>query len=196
MTLNPNKNHKPVCHVRAALLAALLLGASLLAASPAAWAQAGDSGIVDAREAFRKKDRARLAALRGAALAANHPLAMWADYWELTNRIGDVQQAEVDSFSARWSGAYVDDRFRNDWLLELGKRRDWANFNVEFPRFRLNDDREVTCYALLTEHLAGKDVRDAALAAWFAQRDADDGCALLAATLTDAKQLNAADAWR
>ena len=52
----------------------------------------------------------------------------------------------------------------------------------------MNDDREVTCYALLTEHLAGKDVRDAARAAWFAQRDADDGCALMAATLVEAKQ--------
>ncbi|MCP6725976.1 hypothetical protein NL526_28370, partial [Klebsiella pneumoniae] len=87
------------------------------------------------------------------------------------------QQPEVDRFSAQWSGSYVDDRFRNDWLLELGKRHDWANFVVEYPRFKLNDDREVTCYALLTDQLAGKDVLDAARKAWFAQRDADDGCA-------------------
>jgi soluble lytic murein transglycosylase len=60
----------------------------------------------------------------------------------------------------------------------------------------MNDDREVSCYALLTEQLAGKDVKQAALAAWFAQRDADDGCALLAATLTDAKQIGAPEAWR
>ena len=51
---------------------------------------------------------------------------------------------------ARWSGSYVEDRLRNDWLLELGKRRDWANFTREFPRFRMNDDREVTCYAILS----------------------------------------------
>ena len=199
MTLNLKSLLQPVCHARAALplaLATLACAASLFACVPAAWAQGGDSAIVDAREAFRKKDRARLAALRGAAVAANHPLAMWADYWELTNRIGEVQQAEVNTFAARWSGSYVEDRFRNDWLLELGKRRDWANFAAEFPRFRMNDDREVTCYALLTDHFAGKDVHDAALAAWLAQREADDGCALLAATLTDAKQFNAADAWR
>ena len=178
------------------LLAALLLGASLLAAQPPAHAQGGDDTIIDAREAFRKKDRARLAVLRTTAINAKHPLAMWADYWELGNRIGEVQQAEVNTFAARWSGTYVEDRFRNDWLLELGKRRDWANFAVEYPRFKLNDDREVGCYALLTEHLAGKDVRDAALKAWLAQRDGDDGCALLAATLTDAKQFSVADAWR
>ena len=198
MTLMLKTRFDRVCHARVALpLLACALALGLLATSLPARAQGGDSSsIVDAREAFRKKDRNRLAALRSAAVGANHPLAMWPDYWELTNRIAEVQQAEVDLYSARWSGTYVDDRFRNDWLLELGKRRDWANFAVEFPRFRLNDDREVTCYALLTDHLAGKDVREAALAAWFAQREADDGCALLAATLTDAKQFDAAQAWR
>ncbi len=175
---------------------AVLIGASLLGMAPAACAQTNDTNITDAREAFRKKDRARLLTTRAVALAANHPLAMWPDYWELTNRITDVQQAEVTEFTKRWAGTYVEDRFRNDWLLELGKRRDWANFAAEFPRFRMNDDREVTCYSLLVDHLGGKNVRDAALAAWLGQRDADDGCALLAATLVDAKQFSSADIWR
>ena len=179
---------------RAACLALLVLATAL--PSLRTQAQTPDSPILDAREAFRKKDRNRLSALRTQAIAANHPLAMWPDYWELNARIGEVLQAEVDQFSARWSGSYVDDRFRNDWLLELGRRRDWANFVVEYPRFRLNDDREVTCYALLTDHLAGKNVADAARSAWLAQRDADDGCALLATTLTDAKLFKPADAWR
>jgi soluble lytic murein transglycosylase len=195
MTLNLKQPADRVCHVRVLLLA-VVAASVLLVSSPVARAQGGDAAIVDAREAFRKKDRNRLAALRAAAVAANHPLAMWADYWELTHRIAEVQQDEVNAFTARWSGTYVEDRLRNDWLLELGKRRDWANFATEFPRFRMNDDREVTCYALLTDHLAGKDVREAALTAWFAQREADDGCAQLAAALTDAKQFTAADAWR
>ncbi|HKX41192.1 MAG TPA: transglycosylase SLT domain-containing protein, partial [Burkholderiaceae bacterium] len=61
---------------------------------------------------------------------------------------------------------------------------------------RMNDDREVTCYALIVYQAAGKDVHDAALAAWLAQRDADDGCALLAATLVDAKQFGPVELWR
>ena len=132
------------------------------AGRPGAQAQGGDEIVVQAREALRTKDRARLAAARQAVGAAGHPLALWVDYWELSNRLGDAQQAELDAFYARWPGTYVEDRLRNDWLLELGRRRDWANFRVEFPRFRMNDDREVTCYALLTQHLAGQDVRDAA----------------------------------
>ena len=66
----------------------------------------------------------------------------------------------------------------------------------DFPRFRMNDDREVTCYALLTEHLAGRDVRDIARVNWLAQRDSDDGCALLAQTLYEARVFDAGDVWR
>ena len=183
--------------VGSVLLCALMLaGAVHVQAQGPSSASAADIGIVDAREALRKKDRGRLALARTTANAVNHPLAMWVDYWELSNRLGEVQQAEVTTFSARWPGSYVEDRLRNDWLLELGKRRDWANFAAEFPRFRMNDDREVTCYALLVDQMTGKDVREAALNSWLAQRDADDGCALMAATLYGANQFTADDVWR
>ena len=164
-------------------------------ALPAA-AQGVDDGVLQAREALRVKDRARLLGARDVAVAAAHPLASWTAYWELTNRLGTAQQAELDTFYARWPATYVEDRLRNDWLLELGQRRDWVNFRVEFPRFRMNDDREVTCYALLTQHLDGQDVRAAARAAWWAQRDADDGCALLGRTLVEARVLGLDDAWQ
>jgi soluble lytic murein transglycosylase len=159
-------------------------------------AQGSDATVIEAREAFRRKDRDRLAAARAVAAAERHPLAMWVDYWELNNRLGEAQQDELNAFAGRWKGTYVEDRLRNDWLLELGRRRDWANFALEYPRFRMNDDREVTCYALLVDHLGGKNVHEDALPAWLAQRDADDGCALMASTLYDAKQLSAASVWR
>ena len=198
MTRNEKTVAKPVYEraAAAALVLVLVLAASLLSAVPAARAQGGDSAVVEAREALRKKDRNRLAAARAAALAERHPLAMWTDYFELSNRLADATQDELTAFFTRWSGTYVEDRLRNDWLLELGKRRDWVNFALEFPRFRMNDDREVSCYAMLLDQQAGKDVRDAALAAWLAQREADDGCALLAAQLVDAKVFTAADVWR
>jgi soluble lytic murein transglycosylase len=128
--------------------------------------------------------------------AEHHPLAMWVEYWELNNRLSEATRDEVEAFYARWSGSYVEDRLRNDWLLELGHRGDWPAFVQDYPRFRMNDDREVTCYWLLTQHDAGKDVRDAARVAWAAQRDADEGCTLLASTLYDAKEFDARDAWR
>jgi soluble lytic murein transglycosylase len=159
---------------------------------------------LDARDALRRRDGARLLALRDQATAQRHTLASWIDYWELGNRLAQAQQAELDAFYARWPGTYVEDRLRNDWLLELGRRRDWANFAREYPRFRMNDDREVSCYALLTEQLeaqqAGKTLpasfKARALEAWEAQRELDDGCALMASTLYEARLIDADDAWR
>ena len=173
----------------------LMLALLTVAAMPLARAQGGDAIVVQAREALRTKNGPALASARQAANAAAHPLAMWVDYWELGHRLGEARQEELDAFYARWPGTYVEDRLRNDWLLELGQRRDWANFRVEFPRFRMNDDHEVSCYWLLTQHLDGQPVADAARAAWFAPRDPGDGCRLMASTLYEAKVLKPADAW-
>ena len=154
-------------------------------ASVVSSARAGGDLIVEANDAFRKRDRGRLAALRDATASAQHPLASWVAYWDATARLGELTQTDLDDFYLRWTGTYVEDRLRNDWLLELGRRRDWDNFRNDFARFRMNDDREVTCYALLADHLSGKDVTTAARNAWFAQRDADSGCALMAASTSD-----------
>ncbi|MCV2361548.1 lytic transglycosylase domain-containing protein [Paucibacter sp. TC2R-5] len=151
--------------------------------------------VLEAHDAQRRKDRKRLAAINEVAQAQRHPLAPWIAYWELGLRLGEVSQPEVTAFYARWPGSYVEDRLRNDWLLELGRRRDWKNFAIDHPRFQMRDDREVACYALLVEHLNGRNVAEPARAAWIAQREGDDGCQLLASTLLEAKQFSPADVW-
>ncbi len=183
---------------RPGLAFAVVLAAVLAATALPRPAEAQDPNgtVLDARDALRKRDRVKLAALRARAGAEANPLAMWVEYWELTNRIGEAQQPELSAFADRWSGSYVEDRLRNDWLRELGRRRDWANFSAEFPRFRMNDDREVTCYSLVVEQLAGHDIKAAGAAAWQAQKDDDDGCAVLAATMFDARQLGPAEVWK
>ncbi len=182
--------------VRALAPLSLAVLVSMSALPRAAHAQGVETTVVDARDAFRRRDRGRLAALKAQAATERNPLAMWVDYWELTNRINEAQPADFAAFVQRWPGTYVEDRLRNDWLLELVKRRDRATFAAEFPRFRMNDDREVTCFALANEVLAGKDVGDAGVTAWLAQKEADDGCAYLAATLLALKQLSPADIWK
>jgi soluble lytic murein transglycosylase len=158
-------------------------------------AQNPDDAVLQAREALRKRDRTVLVAAKQTANAAQHPLAQWVEHWELQNRLSEAQQPELDAFSARWPGSYVEDRLRNDWLLELGRRRDWANFRAELPRFRMNDDPQVSCYALLTQHLDGKDVHAAARSAWVALRHPDDGCALLGRSLVEAGAFSSDDVW-
>lgn len=178
------------------LIAALLA----LTALPCAWAQSAssaDQAVLDAREALRKRDLPRLAALRDATQATAHPLAMWVDYWALSARLDEATQDELDAFYRRWPGSYVEDRLRNDWLLVLGKRRDWEHFRVEYPRFQMDDDREVRCHALLVRHLDGEDIGTAGRDTWLAQqRDTDEGCGQLASVLYAAHRLDEASIWR
>ncbi|MBW8845927.1 MAG: lytic transglycosylase domain-containing protein [Burkholderiales bacterium] len=167
-------------------LAALLLMAAL--GAPAAPPAPADTDLaVQARDAWVKRDRKRLAALADAAREQNHALAGWVDYFELNARLSEARQAELDAFYARYAGSYVEDRLRNDWLLELGRRRDWANFRHDHAAYLMRDDREVACYALLADHVAGNKISvDTARSAWMAQKDGDDGCQQLASALVDA----------
>ena len=180
-----------------------LLAAPGLAQSPSAALQpganpAGDSLILEMNKAFRSANKGRLAQLLPQ--ARGHALEPWAAYWELRARLGEASAQEVQDFMARHAGSYQEDRLRNDWLLLLGQRRDWAGFAAEYPNYRMNDDREVRCYALLVEHLKNPAL-DARLSGevrknWYAQREADDGCTAAAERLVGSQNLTPLDVWQ
>ncbi|MDB5886190.1 MAG: Lytic transglycosylase, catalytic [Polaromonas sp.] len=185
----------------AAVLAALVapaLAQSPTAALPPGANAAGDSLILEMNKAFRSGNKGRLTQLLPQ--ARGHVLEPWAAYWELKARLGEASPQEVQDFLARHAGSYQEDRLRNDWLLLLGQRRDWAAFSAEYPNYRMGDDRELRCYALLVEHLKNPAL-DAQLAAevrrnWYAQRDADDGCNAAAERLVGSQNLTALDVWQ
>ena len=150
-------------------------------------------------QAFKRADRKKLAALLPQ--AKGHALEPWAAYWELKARLDEASAQEVQAFMTRYAGSYQEDRMRNDWLLLLGQRRDWTNFSAEHPSYRMGDDREVRCYALLVDHLrlgaaAPATLADEVRKAWFSQREADDGCNVAADRLVTDKKMRPADAWR
>lgn len=171
--------------------------ALLAPAAAQAPASAADNVIIEMNKAFKRGDRARLAQLLPQ--ARGHALEPWAAYWDLKLRLGEASAQEVQDFLSRYAGTYQEDRLRNDWLLLLGQRRDWAGFAAEYPNYRMNDDKEVRCYALLVEHLKNP-APDARLAEevkknWYAQREADDGCNSAAERLVGTKNLTPQDAW-
>ncbi|MCA0177841.1 MAG: lytic transglycosylase domain-containing protein [Proteobacteria bacterium] len=164
-------------------------------------AQATQAAPVDlnaARSAYARGDAARLADLRAQAQAEQHPLQAWFDYWAFSARLEDATADEVDAYLARWRGTFFEDRLRNDWLLVLGRRGDWAGVAREYPRFVMNDDREVSCWAALAEAELnqGQRLRAAALAAWQAQRESDTGCQQWARNGLAAGRLAPAEVWR
>ncbi len=154
-----------------------------------------DDVILEMNQAFNKGDKNRLSALLPQ--TRGHVLEPLAAYWEMRTRLDSAPESEIRSFLSTYAGSYYEDRLRNDWLLQLGKRRDWANFTAEYPRYRMRDDREVRCYALATEAMNSKaNVAEEAKRLWYALREADDGCTYVAEHLHSGKQINGLDLWR
>ena len=175
-----------------------LVFASFLSPVASAQTTSGDNLIVEMNQAFKRGDRKRLSTLLPQ--AKGHALESYAAYWELKARLPEATPQELQDFYVRYAGTYAEDRLRNDWLLLLGQRREWAAFALEYPNYRMGDDREVRCYALLVEHLKNP-AQDARLADevrknWYAQRDADDGCRSAAERLVGTKNLTQLDVWQ
>lgn len=176
------------------------LCAAVLLSAPVSWATAqtaGDNVLLQMQEAARKGDKARLAALLPQ--AAGHPLEPWAAYWELKSRLNTAGPSEVEAFLQRWRGTYQEDRMRNDWLLLLGQRRQWADFERLLPEFRMQDDREVRCYELAVQTIERRQPEHApqeVVRLWHAQRDGDDGCTQAASELYAIKKLDEGDVWK
>ena len=187
-----------ICTVFSAALATGLVSCSAAQTPGSGADSASDSLIVEMNQAFKRGDRARLTQLLPQ--ARGHALEPWAAYWELSARLGEASAQEVQDFLGRYAGSYQEDRLRNDWLLLLGQRRDWGTFAAEYPKYRMNDDREVRCYALLAEHLKNPVpnplLADEVRRNWHAQREADGGCTAAAAQLVASQSLTAHDVWQ
>ncbi|EER59341.1 Lytic transglycosylase catalytic [Acidovorax delafieldii 2AN] len=181
-----------------AILTPLLAATVLAGAAPLVQAQnRGDDTLLEMQQAFRKGDRKKLEQLLPA--ARGHALEPWAAYWELKVRLAEATPQEVQAFLQRYAGSYQEDRLRNDWLLLLGQRRDWAQFAELHPGYRMSDDREVRCYALLIDQIKGSapaSAADEVRRNWYALRDADDGCTHAASQLFADKKLGVLDVWR
>lgn len=181
-----------------AILTPLVAATMLAGAAPLVQAQnRGDDTLLEMQQAFRKGDRKKLEQLLPA--ARGHALEPWAAYWELKVRLAEATPQEVQAFLQRYAGTYQEDRLRNDWLLLLGQRRDWAQFAELHPGYRMSDDREVRCYALLIDQIKGSapaSAADEVRRNWYALRDADDGCTHAASQLFADKKLGVLDVWR
>src|SRR5688572_11469597 len=175
---------------------------SMTAACQAQTPPKTDDLILEMHQAQRQGNRQKLAQLLPA--VRGHALEPWAAYWELKSRLDTATPEEIQDFFARYPGTYQEDRLRNDWLLLAGQRRDWTTFAAEYPKYRMNDDREVRCYALLVSHLregasAPPGLAEEVRRNWLRMRDPDDGCTLAASRLIadgqGPRRMTANDAW-
>jgi soluble lytic murein transglycosylase len=154
-----------------------------------------DVALLDIAQAYKKSDSRRVLALLPK--LKGHPLEPWAAYWDLNLRLAQAQPDEIRAFFSSYVNSYQSDRLRNDWLLQLGAQRDWLQFEREYPLFRMNDDRNVHCYALWTQYLRDqRSISAEVLRLWTSQHDNEEGCSFVAENLFKAKLLKPIDIWR
>jgi soluble lytic murein transglycosylase len=180
-----------------AVLAAATTAVALYA--PSVWAQsAGDSTLLAMRDAFRRNDSAALE--RSVPTLRGHVLEPLAAYWTARAQMTTATPDRIRQTLNAHAGTYWEDRLRNDWLLQLGERGEWALFDEELPRFRMQDDRQVQCYAAWREAQTGqrpwRETAQTVHALWMQQRSADTGCAAAAKALFEAGHLSAAAVWQ
>jgi soluble lytic murein transglycosylase len=152
-----------------------------------------DDAFLLLREAVRK-DETQKAEFYAARLP-NYSIPSYVDYYRLKSHWRDATTYEIREFLKRYEGSAIADRLRNDWLLELGRKKDWPNFDDQLPLFVLNDDTQVKCYALQSKALKGLKVADDARALLTAPNGYGEACAGLIATLYQAGQFSDEDVW-
>ena len=150
-----------------------------------------DDSFLLLRDAVRQDDASK--AEFYAARLSNYSIPSYVDYYRLKPRLKDAAPSEIRDFFKRYDGQAIVDRLRNDWLLELGRKRDWATFDEQYPLFVLNDDTQVKCYALISRALKGQKVADDARALLTAPSVYGQPCADLIATLYQANQFSTDD---
>ena len=143
------------------------------------------------REASRQGDAARATAY--ASRLPNHELAPYVEYYRLKPQLRTASSAEVLGFLTRHNGSAIAERMRIDWLLELGRARDWNNFDQQLPLLGANDDLQLNCYALMSRHAKGENVAADARALLLHPPGYGDACAALIGALAQSGQFSADD---
>jgi len=122
-----------------------------------------DKKFIELREAARKNDLLKASQL--ANQLTDYEISDYVEYFRIKPRLYDSSaksnaatdaDTEVNNFLKKYKGSGLADRMRNDWLLVLGKRKDWNNFDVEYPQFALDDDTQVKCYAMMSKLAKGE----------------------------------------
>lgn len=168
--------------------------------APAAYSapMPGVTGVINDDDRFMALRDAALhddakAAQMHASQLSQYAIPSYVDYYVLRTRIRSVSAAEIQTFFKKYVGSAIADRLRNDWLLVLGFRGDWANFDQQLPLYVVNDDSQVKCYALLSKAVKQQRVAVEARALITSPKQYGDGCYQLLNALYEQGQFTDAD---
>ena len=155
---------------------------------------AADADFIALREAAMRGDMGE--AGRISARLSDYPVQSYIEYYRLYPRLASAPEGEVRSFLAKHEGTAIGDRLRNDWLLLIGRARDWRLFDEQYPQFVLNDDTQLKCYALSSKMAKGENVAKAAQDLLVQPKAYGEACVDLIGRLQREKQFSDADVWK
>ena len=170
----------------------LLCRIPLLLLPLTAIAAPGDEAFLQARDAFAKGDRIKLA--RAIDNLKGHELRVWAEYYQLRQLLEEDASGVAD-FIERESGSLAAERLRSDWIKSVGKRGQWTLVAREYPKLQ-QPDLEAQCYGLQAR-LQREDpaALNDARTIWFGSADLPEPCRPVVDALVAAKRLNTDDIW-
>ena len=152
-----------------------------------------DDAFLLLRDASRKEDMEKVDFYAGR--LANYQVPSYVDYYRLKPRIRQLTEAQFRDYLARYKGSAIADRFRNDWLLELGRQRNWVIFDEQYPQFALDDDTQLKCYALMSRLAKGQKVADEARNLLQSPPGYGEACGSLITALAQSGQFDSNDLW-
>ncbi len=164
------------------------------ASSASSAASNPDSDFVALRDAGLRGDTGEAGRLSARLL--DYPIPSYVDYYRLYPRLAAATEGEIRSFLERYDGSAIADRLRNDWLLLLGRAHDWRVFDEQYPRFVLNDDTQLKCYALMSRAAKSEKIAPAARELLVQPKYYGDACVELIGRLAQDKQFSEDDVWR
>ena len=191
-------------HLRGCLVGALVftVAAALMPSSPvsatsgqrAPSTASADADFVALRQAGLRGDTGEAGRL--SARLTDYPIPSYVDYYRLYPRLSAATEGEIRGFLERYDGSAIADRLRNDWLLLLGRSHDWRVFDEQYPRFVLQDDTQLKCYALMSRAAKKEPVAAAARELLVQPRFYGDACVELVGRLLQDRQFTEDDVWR
>ena len=170
---------------------ALLLG--IIVSLPLFAQESRDSTYLAARDAFRAGDRNKLE--RAAGQLGNHELAPYVENYQLRINMDQGDSAAMRAFLDRYERTYVAEKLRADWIRWLGKRGNWSEIVVEFPKL-IAPEPDVTCYYQQARLADGdKTVLDDAQKLWLTMLEPPEACRAVLDALVRDNRLTTDDVW-
>lgn len=145
------------------------------------------------REAARSRNLPAIAKLADA--SSGEALEMYPRYYWLSTQLGSVTENDAQSFLKSYDNSPLAERFRGEWLKELGRRKSWESFEAEYSKTD-NLTNELQCLraqAALARNERGPLLEAKAL--WFSAKPQAEACNPVFDALFDSDQLNKADGW-